>query len=185
MAVAAACLAGLGLTARPPQACPAPRAALWAGVRDSLWPLLTHQGGDPAWAHLEPGALPGASASWCNPLGPDPAARAAGHAIYAQHCASCHGEQGRGDGPGAGVADPAPYDFTKPEFAGMREPPGPAVLYAIVTRGIDSTAMRAFGGTLGPWERLAVLAYIAELPGPEAVRASRAWADSLRLRRRN
>ena len=67
----------------------------------------------------------------------------------------------------------------------MREPPGLAVLYAIVTRGIDGTTMRAFGETLGPWERLAVLAYISELPGAEAVRASRAWADSLRSRHRN
>ena len=167
------------------QACPAPRAAIWAGVRDSLWPLITHRGGDAAWAHLEPGALPGASAGWCNPLAPDPAARAAGRAIYVQHCATCHGDQGRGDGPSAGAADPGPYDFARPEFAGMREPPGLAVLYAIVTRGIDGTTMRAFGETLGPWERLAVLAYISELPGAEAVRASRAWADSLRSRHRN
>lgn len=182
-AIAALCLAGLDRSAQPPQSCPAPRAAIWAGVRDTLWPLIAHREGDHAWAHLEPERLPGATAAWCNPLQQVAAARAAGRSIYVQHCATCHGEQGRGDGPGAGVADPVPHDFTRPEFAGMREPPGLAMLYAIVTRGIDGTTMRSFGETLGPWERLAVLAYINELPGAEAVRASRAWADSLRSRR--
>jgi hypothetical protein len=65
----------------------------------------------------------------------------------------------------------------------MREPPGPAVLFAILTRGIDGTTMRGYAETLSGWERLAVIAYILELPGPAAVRSSRAWADSLRARR--
>jgi hypothetical protein len=76
----------------------------------------------------------------------------------------------------------APFAFTAPLFAGMREPPGPAVLYAIVTRGIDGTTMRAFG-ELGPWERLAVLAYITRLPGDSALAAQKAWADTLKARR--
>ena len=64
----------------------------------------------------------------------------------------------------------------------MREPPGPAVLYAIVSRGIAGTTMRAFG-ELGPWERLAVLAYVTRLPGDSAVAAQKAWVDSLKARR--
>jgi len=156
--------------------------AVWAAVRDSAWPLLAHADGDSAWAHLEPDSLPRGSAAWCNPLDARKSAADAGHSLYAQHCATCHGAAGKGDGPGAGAMLPAPFDFTAPWFAGMREPPGPAVLYAIVARGIDGTTMRAFG-ELGPWERLAVLAYITRLPGDSALAAQKAWADTLKARR--
>jgi high-affinity iron transporter len=108
----------------------------------------------------------------------------AGRALYAQQCASCHGDQGKGDGPGSSQASVTPYDFTRAEFAGMRESPGPAVLYAILTRGIDGTLMRSFSNDLGGWERLAVIAYVTQLPGPTALLGSRAWADSLRARKR-
>jgi len=36
---------------------------------------------------------------------------------------------------------------------------------------------------LSAWERLALIAYLTSLPGPEAVRNSRQWADTLRARR--
>jgi len=164
----------------PGPRCPPP--GTWAGVRDSLWPEVAHVDGDSTWAHLAPDNLPGGAGTWCNPLDANRAAAAAGRSIYAQHCAQCHGAAGRGDGPGAGPMLPSPYDFTTPAFAGMREPPGPAVLYAIVSRGIGGTTMRAFP-ELGPWERLAVLAYITRLPGDSAVAAQKAWADTLKARR--
>ena len=106
----------------------------------------------------------------------------AGKAAYERNCATCHGDGGKGDGPGAGQADPAPYDFTRREFAGMRRAPGAAVLYAILARGIDGTMMKAYPN-LGGWERLAVLAWVTTLPGREAIGASAAWADTLRNRR--
>ena len=160
--------AGRARSAPPSARCPPP--AVWAAVSDS------------AWAHLEPDSLPGATATWCNPLDAGRPAQDAGRSIYARHCAMCHGAGGKGDGLGAGPSLPAPYDFTAPEFAGMREPPGTAVLYAIVSRGIAGTSMRAFD-ELGPWERLAVLAYITRFPGDSAVAAQKAWADTLRARR--
>jgi mono/diheme cytochrome c family protein len=166
------------------QACPTPRPAQWAAIRDESWPLIEHRAGDSAWAHLDPIGLPGASATWCNPLQGDSEAVRAGRSLFVTWCASCHGELGKGDGLGAAQQDPPPYDFTRAEFAGMREPPGPAVLYAILTRGIPVTGMRAFANDLGGWERLAVIAYVTQLPGPTALRASRAWADSLRARKR-
>lgn len=155
----------------------------WSAVPDSAWPLITHRDGDDAWAHLEPAHLPAGAAGWCNPLQDDSAAIAAGRTAYHSYCATCHGDRGEGDGPGAAVADPKPFNFTQPEFAGMREPPGPAVLYAIVTRGIGETNMSAFAQFLGARERLAVLAYVATFPGPGAAAQSRAWADTLRARR--
>lgn len=162
--------------------CPAPSPGIWAAIRDSLWPLLAHRDGDQAWAHLEPDSLPRGSGMWCNPQERTAAALAAGRSIYAQHCAMCHGPDGKGNGVGAGVDLPSPFDFTTPAFAGMRVPPGPAVLFAVVTRGIAGTSMRAFG-ELGPWERLAVLAFITRFPGDSALAASKRWADSLNARR--
>jgi len=168
--------------AAPP--CPAPRPSQWEAIRDSLWPLLPHVDGDQAWAHRDTAvALPGGSAEWCNPLQASAEAVNAGRQLYGQQCASCHGEGGAGDGPAAGPDEPRPFDFTQPAFAGMREPPGTALLYAIVTRGIDGSGMNGFSGVLSGWERLAVLAYVTQLPGRDAVASSAAWADSLRARR--
>jgi len=168
---------------RADQGCPAPVPARWGVIRDSAWPLLHHVPGDQAWAHLDPAGLPGASATWCNPLAGSQEALGAGAQLYLQHCATCHGVDGHIDSATAAQADPKPYDFTRPEFAGMSEPPGPAVCFAILTRGIDGTMMRAHADVLSAWERLAVLAYVATLPGPAAVADSRAWVDTLAARR--
>jgi Cytochrome C oxidase, cbb3-type, subunit III len=166
------------------QPCSTPRAAQWAATRDSLWPLIVHRDRDEAWAHLDPAGLPGSSATWCNPLQADSEAVRAGRTLFVQLCANCHGDQGKGDGPLAVQSSVTPFDFTRAEFAGTREPPGPGVLYAILTRGIEGTMMRNFGDDLGGWERLAVIAYVTQLPGRAAISNSHAWADSLRARRR-
>ena len=41
-----------------------------------------------------------------------PAMLEKGRGIYKTYCAPCHGERGRGDGPGAGVMKPPPRDHT-------------------------------------------------------------------------
>jgi mono/diheme cytochrome c family protein len=35
-----------------------------------------------------------------------------GHETYERYCAPCHGERGKGDGPGAAVFKPPPRDHT-------------------------------------------------------------------------
>ena len=41
-----------------------------------------------------------------------PAVLERGRGLYNKNCAACHGESGRGDGPGAGVMKPPPRDHT-------------------------------------------------------------------------
>ena len=168
--------------AAQPRQCPSPRVSQWSSIRDTLWPQITHREGDHAWAHLDTLLLPRGAETWCNPLANDGDAQQAGRDIYRDQCSACHGDGGTGDGPGGATADPAPYDFTRPEFAGMAVPPGPGLLYAMLARGIAGSTMVAFPELSG-YERLAVIAYIQRFPGPGAIAQSRAWADSLRARR--
>jgi len=44
--------------------------------------------------------------------GRDVPAPTGGAALYQERCASCHGPQGRGDGPAATTFDPRPTDLT-------------------------------------------------------------------------
>jgi len=44
--------------------------------------------------------------------GRDTSADDSGHDMYLRYCASCHGPQGHGDGPLAGVLDRRPADLT-------------------------------------------------------------------------
>jgi mono/diheme cytochrome c family protein len=47
-----------------------------------------------------------------NPLQPSESTLKTARAIYADECAQCHGERGKGDGPEAAMHSPAPADLT-------------------------------------------------------------------------
>jgi high-affinity iron transporter len=85
---------------------------------------------------------------------------AAGQAIYQRDCASCHGALGRGDGPAAAGLDPAPPAFADAEA--MRDVT-PALMYRIVSVGVQGTAMAGWAGTLSPDQRWNVVAYLNTL----------------------
>ncbi|MCB9126712.1 MAG: cytochrome c [Ardenticatenales bacterium] len=51
--------------------------------------------------------VPEAYVSLSNPIAPDEESLARGGALYAENCASCHGDGGMGDGPAAAALDPA------------------------------------------------------------------------------
>lgn len=59
---------------------------------------------------------------------------AQGQALYRDHCASCHGTSGNGDGPGAAGLSPAPANLAEHEYS-------PARLAQALWNGVSGTAM--------------------------------------------
>ena len=64
----------------------------------------------------EPWKVPDAAKNKANPVKSDAESLANGKALYNQHCKSCHGAKGKGDGPKASTLDTDCGDFTKPAF---------------------------------------------------------------------
>lgn len=60
-----------------------------------------------------PWNVPDAAKNKVNPLKGDAASIGKGKELYAQHCKSCHGTKGKGDGPKASQLDTDCGDFTK------------------------------------------------------------------------
>jgi cbb3-type cytochrome oxidase cytochrome c subunit/cytochrome c1 len=60
-----------------------------------------------------------------------------GKTLYAANCASCHGPQGAGDGPGALALSPAPSDLSAHEYTTAR-------LADALWNGVAGTAMQAW-----------------------------------------
>ncbi len=82
--------------------------------------------------------------------------------IYLEHCAACHGEKGRGDGPLAEFVTPRPADFGT---HGWHHREGEH--YWWITRGIPGTAMPSFASFLTEEERWLLARYVKQL-GREA-----------------
>ena len=64
----------------------------------------------------QPWPVPDAYKNKANPVKADAASIAAGKELYGQHCKSCHGAKGKGDGSKASQLDTECGDFTKPAF---------------------------------------------------------------------
>jgi mono/diheme cytochrome c family protein len=65
----------------------------------------------------EPWPVPANYESMENPVSPDDKeAVSVGKSLYNQHCKSCHGKEGLGDGPKAAQLDTPSGDFTDPAF---------------------------------------------------------------------
>ena len=64
-------------------------------------------------ANQKPWPVPDAAKSKANPLKGDAASVVIGKSLYNQHCKSCHGAKGKGDGTKAATLDTDCGDFTK------------------------------------------------------------------------
>jgi len=93
---------------------------------------------------------------------------AKGKVIFTTNCASCHGDDGKGDGPVGVALNPRPRDFTKAEFkfdaAKDGKPGGDAALTNVIKNGAGayggSPLMAPWGGTLSDAQIQDVIAYI-------------------------
>lgn len=63
--------------------------------------------------------------------------------VYELRCATCHGDEGRGDGPGAGTVPPA-RDFEDPAEE-WTNGTSPLAVFNTIDQGIEGTAMTPFG----------------------------------------
>ena len=103
-------------------------------------------------------------------------AAANGGAIYRERCAVCHGPDGRGDGPAAGLLAPRPRDFTGGRYKFRSTPTGslPALADVVRTtaRGLRGTSMPGYADVLAPREIDAVARHVLALAPSDARRAA-------------
>ncbi len=86
-----------------------------------------------------------------------------GKPLYEKHCASCHGPQGRGNGPAGRDLVPLPADLTSPR----RQAKLNAVLANMIEHGRPGTAMTAWKGRLTEEEIRHLVTYIRVLGEPK------------------
>ena len=98
------------------------------------------------------------AAALANPDKVDDFALVAGKELYGIHCAPCHGESGKGDGPVAKKFVPTPADVSATGH-GAHHPDGD--LFAVITHGRGG--MPPFRSDLTAKERWLVVAYLRTL----------------------
>ncbi|OGP07409.1 MAG: hypothetical protein A2048_05830 [Deltaproteobacteria bacterium GWA2_45_12] len=80
-----------------------------------------------------------------------------GQSLYMGHCMSCHGAEGRGDGPAAVAFNPKPRNFISEKF---KQGASPSATFYTITNGLGS--MPSFA-SLSVVDRLALVHYVLSL----------------------
>ena len=108
---------------------------------------------------------------------------ARGAALYSEHCAACHGVEGRGDGGAAVNMDPPPIAFADAERARERSL---FSLFEVVSQGLADTSMTSFQGVLSEEDRWSVAFFSSTFAGTPELRAQgeALWQDNAALRGR-
>ena len=84
---------------------------------------------------------------------------APGMSVYGEHCATCHGASGAGDGPSGQSPPPRPADLRSPPTSRRHA----GEIYWLVTHGIPERGMPGFADRLGESERWDVINFIRAL----------------------
>jgi len=105
-----------------------------------------------------------------------PALGADDRALYRRHCAVCHGDAGRGDGPASGLLTPRPRDLTTGRYKLRSTPTGTLPTVDDVARairvGLPGTSMAGYDGLLSPVEIEGLARYVLALAPPGVRRGS-------------
>jgi mono/diheme cytochrome c family protein len=100
-------------------------------------PLGARQEGHPKEPHQHAEA-----AKMANPVPSDASSIAAGKKAFADYCAACHGDTGKGDGPMAAfTGDPLPSDLTDAEW---KHGSSDGEIFVVIRDGIEGTGMKDF-----------------------------------------
>jgi cytochrome c oxidase cbb3-type subunit 3 len=96
-----------------------------------------------------------------------------GRSIYMARCATCHGQEGRGDGATASsLTGPPVGNLTDGKW---KHGGKPREVMAVISKGVDGTRMTGWGQVLEPSQLRAVTAYVfylARQPVPEELRTT-------------
>ena len=121
--------------------------------------------GETGW--LDPTDYPAAARQVIPPIDPatvmtpNPALMARGKAVYAQTCATCHGPDGKGDGPGGNGLNPRPRNFTA--AGGWKQGMRLEDIYKTLETGVKGTSMVSYN-YLSKKDRMA-LAHVVQSLG--------------------
>jgi high-affinity iron transporter len=98
-----------------------------------------------------------------------------GRELYAQACATCHGAEGRGDGPAGVGLEPPPSSFRdRQRMLDL----SPASLFATISFGIQGTPMVPFAESFSERDRFALALYVGSLPfSPDEVTRGRTLVE--------
>jgi len=131
----------------------AARLATWSVV-------VTMAVGGLALAEPQPWTIPAAELKGVkNPVAKAalPASVTRGAALFTKHCAGCHGDGGKGDGPDGAYYSPSPSDLTSPGVVKQSD----AELFVKITRGRGD--METFEKKLDAAQRWDVVNFLRSL----------------------
>ncbi len=83
-----------------------------------------------------------------------------GKELYAVQCVSCHGAEGKGDGPAAAALSPRPRNFTVAD--GWKNGRKPTMVFKTLKEGLPPSAMASYA-TLPSDDRWALVHYVLSL----------------------
>lgn len=98
------------------------------------------------------------------PLSPSALSATDVKSVYDSKCAGCHGSDGRGDGPAAGLLNPAPRDFTKGLYkfrsTASGSLPSDDDLVRVIASGLPGTSMPGWKTRLTGTQIEALVGYV-------------------------
>ncbi len=127
-------------------------------------PAVSVVGGETGW--LDPAEYPPVRGFDIPPVRPEevltatPALLDRGRALFERNCRSCHGPEGRGDGPAAGGLSPPPRNFA--EALGWKTGTTIPEIYRTLMEGIPGSSMGAYD-YLRAKDRMALVHYVQSL----------------------